>query len=174
MNIYNKLRQGNPNKPYPPFFPPLPSSTTVPTPSSLQKSPTVTAFGEKKEYDLIQDCNSFFKAQSAQAFSSGVNRWQIVSLYYLILHVLFFFFDFANIVDPGLGFGKTFQQSRDILRRGKEITELGFSVLIGPSRKGFIADSLHLPSSDDPQVKTKKEGIIKPFDLKAIIRARRE
>ena len=40
-------------------------------------------------------------------------------------------------VDPGIGFGKTFEQNLEILARSAELADLG-PVVIGASRKGFI------------------------------------
>ena len=42
------------------------------------------------------------------------------------------------IVDPGMGFGKTSEDNLRILRYLREFRVLGFPVLVGPSRKGFI------------------------------------
>ncbi|MER3398881.1 MAG: dihydropteroate synthase [Chloroflexota bacterium] len=42
------------------------------------------------------------------------------------------------IVDPGLGFGKSWQENLLILRHLGRLRELGRPVLIGPSRKSFI------------------------------------
>jgi len=42
------------------------------------------------------------------------------------------------ILDPGFGFGKTFDQSLELLRRLDAVASLGFPLLIGLSRKGFI------------------------------------
>ena len=49
------------------------------------------------------------------------------------------------IVDPGIGFGKTWQQDIEIIWRLRELRELGRPVLIGPSRKSFIKMVLDLP-----------------------------
>lgn len=43
------------------------------------------------------------------------------------------------IVDPGLGFGKTTTENLTIVNRLGELGVLGFPILIGPSRKGFIS-----------------------------------
>jgi len=43
------------------------------------------------------------------------------------------------IVDPGVGFGKTVEQNLEIIRRLDEIKALGYPVLLGTSRKSFIA-----------------------------------
>jgi len=49
------------------------------------------------------------------------------------------------ILDPGIGFGKTWQQELEIIRRLEELKELGRPILIGPSRKSFIKMVLDLP-----------------------------
>jgi dihydropteroate synthase len=42
------------------------------------------------------------------------------------------------IVDPGIGFGKTPAHNLVVLRRLGELGELGYPILIGPSRKSFL------------------------------------
>lgn len=42
------------------------------------------------------------------------------------------------VVDPGLGFAKTAEQNLEILRDLDRFHELGFPLLVGPSRKSFI------------------------------------
>ena len=42
------------------------------------------------------------------------------------------------IIDPGLGFAKDALQNWEILNRLEEITDLGYPVLIGGSRKRFL------------------------------------
>jgi dihydropteroate synthase len=49
------------------------------------------------------------------------------------------------ILDPGIGFGKTIQQNLELINRLAEIRQLGFPVLLGPSRKSFIGYTLNLP-----------------------------
>lgn len=49
------------------------------------------------------------------------------------------------ILDPGIGFGKTVEQNLELLNRCGEIHELGYPLLIGPSRKSFIGYTLDLP-----------------------------
>jgi dihydropteroate synthase len=49
------------------------------------------------------------------------------------------------ILDPGIGFGKTWQQDLEIIRRLEELRPLGRPILIGPSRKSFIGMALGLP-----------------------------
>ena len=52
------------------------------------------------------------------------------------------------ILDPGIGFGKTWQQDLEIIRRLEELKELGRPILIGPSRKSLIAQVLKLPAKE--------------------------
>ena len=55
----------------------------------------------------------------------------------------------ANIIlDPGIGFGKTVDQNLELINRLDEIKALGFPVLLGPSRKSFIGNTLDLPPSE--------------------------
>jgi len=86
-----------------------------------------------------------------------------------------------TIVDPGIGFGKTFEDNLVILRRLREFTCLGRPILVGPSRKSFIGQVLDLP------VEERLEGsiaaaacavlagadILRVHDVKATVRAAR-
>lgn len=51
------------------------------------------------------------------------------------------------IIDPGIGFGKTWQQDIEIIRRLKELKVLGLPILVGTSRKSLIKMVLNLPAS---------------------------
>ena len=51
----------------------------------------------------------------------------------------------AIVVDPGVGFAKTVEQSLVLLRRLVTVTALGYPVLVGTSRKSFIGAALDLP-----------------------------
>ena len=48
------------------------------------------------------------------------------------------------IVDPGIGFGKTVDQNLELVDRLHELTELGYPILVGPSRKSFLGYTLNL------------------------------
>jgi dihydropteroate synthase len=50
--------------------------------------------------------------------------------------------DAQIILDPGLGFGKTPAQNLEILDRLPALRELGFPLLVGPSRKSFVGQAL--------------------------------
>jgi dihydropteroate synthase len=46
------------------------------------------------------------------------------------------------ILDPGIGFGKSFSQNYELLARLPELAELGFPLMVGTSRKGFLGATL--------------------------------
>ena len=52
------------------------------------------------------------------------------------------------IVDPGLGFGKTYDHNFQIIARLRDLEELACPILIGPSRKKFVGAHLDLPPSE--------------------------
>ena len=54
--------------------------------------------------------------------------------------------DLHIILDPGIGFGKTREHNLQLINRLDEIRELGYPVLLGPSRKSFIGFTLDLPA----------------------------
>ena len=53
-----------------------------------------------------------------------------------------------TMLDPGIGFGKTAEQSLEVLRRLKEFKVLGRPILTGTSRKSSIGKVLDLPIDD--------------------------
>ncbi len=52
------------------------------------------------------------------------------------------------IIDPGIGFGKSWRQELELIRRLDELKKLEKPILIGPSRKSFIGMVLELPASE--------------------------
>ncbi len=76
--------------------------------------------------DPIAEIKSSLKKSLELASASGVPRENI-------------------IVDPGIGFGKTWQHDLEIIQRLGELKELGRPILLGPSRKSFIGKALELP-----------------------------
>lgn len=79
--------------------------------------------------DLIGDIRKELLESLAIAHQAGIRDSQI-------------------ILDPGVGFGKTVDQNLELINRLDEIYELGFPVLLGPSRKSFIGFTLDLPPED--------------------------
>ena len=76
--------------------------------------------------DLLNDINSFFKKQIIFAQSNGILRDNI-------------------ILDPGIGFGKTFNHNLKIINNLKDLCNLGHPIMVGTSRKAFIGDILDTP-----------------------------
>jgi dihydropteroate synthase len=70
--------------------------------------------------DLIRTVRSELDAAAHRASLSGVDRRRIVA-------------------DPGLGFGKRREQNAEILAQLGELARLELPVLVGPSRKHFVA-----------------------------------
>ena len=50
------------------------------------------------------------------------------------------------ILDPGVGFGKTYQMNLDIIHHVDVLHGLGFPILLGTSRKSVIGQTLDLPT----------------------------
>jgi len=86
------------------------------TPRDMQKNPTYT--------NLMDEVYAFLEQQVTDARSGGVHQ---------------------IIVDPGIGFGKRWEDNYELIRRLEEFRGLGWPILIGPSRKSFIGRLLDLP-----------------------------
>lgn len=52
------------------------------------------------------------------------------------------------ILDPGIGFGKTDEQNMMLISQADLLRSLGYPILLGPSRKGFIGRILDVSSTD--------------------------
>ncbi|WP_409296432.1 dihydropteroate synthase [Peribacillus sp. SCS-26] len=52
------------------------------------------------------------------------------------------------ILDPGIGFAKDFDLNLEMMRNLDTLTSLGYPVLLGTSRKGFIGQILDLPPEE--------------------------
>ncbi len=95
-------------------------------PTSLPKHPQ---YG-----DVVADVRAHLRERAEAARAAGIAPQNIV-------------------LDPGFGFGKTAQQNLELLRRLRELTDLGYPLLVGTSRKSTIGKVLgDLPPSD------RKEG----------------
>jgi dihydropteroate synthase len=46
------------------------------------------------------------------------------------------------ILDPGIGFGKSYEQNYELLAKLPEFAKLGYPLLVGASRKGFLGATL--------------------------------
>lgn len=52
------------------------------------------------------------------------------------------------ILDPGVGFAKSYENNLEVIRRLKEFSELKYPVLLGTSRKSVIGLTLDLPAAE--------------------------
>ncbi|HPJ34663.1 MAG TPA: dihydropteroate synthase [Spirochaetota bacterium] len=69
--------------------------------------------------DLIKDILDFLTGNAENACNKGVTRGSI-------------------IIDPGIGFGKSFEQNYIIINELRRFSETGYPVLVGLSRKSLI------------------------------------
>lgn len=73
--------------------------------------------------DVLRDVTVGLRRGVAVARRAGVAKSQIV-------------------LDPGIGFGKSTAQNYELLARLPELARLGFALMVGTSRKGFIGKTL--------------------------------
>ena len=71
------------------------------------------------------------------------------------------------ILDPGIGFGKTFEQNLEVLGRLEELNALGFPLLLGTSRKGLFGRILPLTAEQrvEATISTSVIGVAKGVDF---------
>lgn len=79
--------------------------------------------------DVVRDVGAWLRKRAAKLETAGVSHDSIV-------------------VDPGLGFAKSAEQSLALLRRLDLIVEIGYPVLLGTSRKSFIGSVLDTSERD--------------------------
>lgn len=90
------------------------------TPRTMQNDPRYD--------DVVEEVRDFLLARAGEAERAGVHPDSIV-------------------VDPGIGFGKNLDHNLELLRRLGDLVVTGYPVLVGTSRKGFLAK---LTGIDDP------------------------
>ena len=73
--------------------------------------------------DVIKDVTTGLRTSVAKARKAGVAKAQI-------------------ILDPGIGFGKSFAQNYELLANLPKLAKLGYPLLVGTSRKGFLGATL--------------------------------
>jgi len=84
-------------------------------PRTMQKKPFA--------HDALRDVAAGLKKAAALARRAGIPKSQI-------------------ILDPGAGFGKSYQQNFELIARLPELARLGYPLLVGTSRKSFIGRAL--------------------------------
>jgi dihydropteroate synthase len=86
------------------------------TPKTMQVDP---------EYDdVVEEVKTFLQEQARVALDHGISQ---------------------IIIDPGIGFGKKLEHNLEIFGRLEELAEIGYPLMVGPSRKSFIGTILNLP-----------------------------
>ena len=85
------------------------------TPRTMQKGPFAK--------DVLRDVKSGLRRSVKLARRAGVRKSQI-------------------ILDPGIGFGKSLEQNYELMARLPELARLGYPLLVGTSRKGFLGVTL--------------------------------
>src|SRR5436309_3005822 len=73
--------------------------------------------------DVIKDVMQGLRRSAAIAHKAGIGKSQI-------------------ILDPGIGFGKSFAQNYELLQKLPQLAKLGYPLLVGTSRKGFLGATL--------------------------------
>jgi dihydropteroate synthase len=84
----------------------------------MQGTPDIMQHAPRYD-DVVGEVAQFLAERVRYAIDHGVARDRIV-------------------VDPGIGFGKTLGHNLDLLANLRVFAELGYPLLVGPSRKGFI------------------------------------
>lgn len=79
--------------------------------------------------DIVAELLTFFETQIDRAIQCGIDRSQI-------------------IIDPGIGFAKTYPQSIELIRQLDRFQVLDLPILVGVSRKSFIGKILNQPDPD--------------------------
>ncbi|MDI6860753.1 MAG: dihydropteroate synthase [Caldisericia bacterium] len=110
--------------------------------------------------DVIMDIIDFFNERINYALENGIKKENI-------------------ILDPGIGFGKNLKHNLEIIKNISVFKNLGFPILLGPSRKSFIGELLNLPVYERLEgtiaasLKAVEEGvdILRVHDVKEIKRA---
>ncbi|MBD1887285.1 dihydropteroate synthase [Microcoleus vaginatus] len=78
--------------------------------------------------DLIGEIGEFLESRIAAAVAAGIDKSHI-------------------ILDPGIGFAKTYSQNLEILRYLRKFRVLNCPILVGVSRKSFIGHILNQPEA---------------------------
>ena len=84
--------------------------------------------------NVMEEIKEFLQIQAEEAQEAGVKKERIW-------------------IDPGIGFGKTVEHNLAILRHFEQFVEIGYPVLIGVSRKAFLAK---IASQDEPLLATER------------------
>jgi dihydropteroate synthase len=81
--------------------------------------------------NVMKDALGGLRASLRMARDAGVKRSQVV-------------------LDPGIGFGKSFSQNYELLQNLPQLAKLGYPLLVGTSRKGFLGKTLERAGKPAP------------------------
>ena len=84
------------------------------TPLDMQRAPAYT--------DVLSEVVAFLRERAGFCWRAGIASERLW-------------------IDPGLGFGKTLEHNLELIARLFELRSLGLRILVGPSRKSFIAQA---------------------------------
>ena len=73
--------------------------------------------------DVVKDVKSFFEERVSACIRGGIAKQRL-------------------LLDPGFGFGKALAHNLSLLKRLNELTEMGFPLLVGISRKSMLGSVL--------------------------------
>ena len=98
--------------------------------------------------NLMQDVKADLQESIDIALSAGVKKENI-------------------ILDPGIGFAKTYEENLIVMNNCNEIKDMGYPVLLGTSRKSMIGLTLNLPVNErvEGTVATTVIGIMKGMNF---------
>ena len=104
--------------------------------------------GSEYDKDIMESIKEFLQNSIDKALKAGIKKEKIV-------------------LDPGIGFGKTFEQNLEVLRRLDELKDLGYPVLLGTSRKSVLGNIVNVKPKDrvDATVATTVLGIRDGVDI---------
>lgn len=116
--------------------------------------------GTDYDKDIMESIKEFLTDSISIGINSGIDKEKIV-------------------LDPGIGFGKTFEQNLEVLRRLNELNDLGYPILLGTSRKSVIGNVLNVEPKErlEGTIATTvlgiKEGvdIVRVHDIKENLKA---
>ncbi len=95
---------------------------------AMSEMPGFSAYADDAYRDVVSEVASEWKAAAEKAQNAGLPAQDVV-------------------LDPGLGFAKNARQSLTLCARLDELVALGYPVLVGTSRKSFLAHAVR--ASDD-------------------------
>lgn len=97
------------------------------TPRTMQQNP---------DYEnVVTEVADFLRARGETARAAGIARHRIA-------------------IDPGIGFGKTVEHNLQLIAGLHTFADLGYPVLLGASRKSFLATAAQCPNVEDRDLPT--------------------